>query len=144
MKSTSKCWPSNISSLQEESNQPPNMLIYFLSVLVGGRKPDLTCHQEQVTASIAQYICFITTKRKWKTSKHVSLSLTLHHLTRGSKIITLLNRYGHCCSYSFVLEAETAICASVLKNPDALPKGILAEEAVTTMFVWNNWDVLGR
>ena len=126
MKSTSQCWPSNISSLQEESNQPPNMLIHFLSVLVGGRKPYLTCHQEQVTASIARDICFITTKGKWKTSKHVSLSL--HHLIGGSKIITLLNRYGHCCSYSFVLEAETALCASVLKIQMIFQKVFLQEK----------------
>ena len=91
--------------------------------------------------SISQDICYNATSGQWKTGKHATLSLSLHHTTGSSKIVTLLNRYGHCCSYSFVLECETALCASVLKEKDGLLHGILAGQNVTTHLCWDNWDL---
>ena len=41
--------------------------------------------------------------------KHILLAMTVHHLTGSAEIITSLNHFGHCQSYSCTLELETAM-----------------------------------
>ena len=65
-------------------------------------------------------------------------------MTGSANVLTLLNRYGHCSSYSFVLECETALCnSSVIRDEIYFPKGIVkGHEDVVTHFCWDNWDQL--
>ena len=59
--------------------------------------------------SIAQDICYTVTKGTWLLPKHLLLGMSVHHLTGSAQLLTLLNRFGHCISYSSVLQLETSI-----------------------------------
>ena len=115
LSNSSKAWPPNLVDLAKAENQPPGILSHFLSFLIGGKQNKrLSRRQDTIVRSLGQDICYNTTSGQWKTAKHVSLAISLHHTTGSAKLVTLLSRYGHCCSYSFVLEAEAALCISAI------------------------------
>ena len=115
----------------------------FLAYLLAGKSPNtVRPEQDNHIRSIAQDMCYATLDGKWKTAKHTSIAITLHHLTGSAKLITLLNRYGHCCSYFYVLECETAWCEQILTNDEELPNGIVVNSNRTLHLCWDNWDLI--
>ena len=73
--------------------------------------------------------------------KHILLATTVHHLTGSAEIITILNRFGHCQSYSRTLELETAMCRSVTDNSSHLPPSISTDNNVIVHLCWDNFDL---
>ena len=67
------------------------------------------------------------------TPKHLLLGMSLRHITGSSKVVTFLDRLGHCVSHSTLLELETAMCDSVKENDSNL-KSSAAKQAVITKF----------
>ena len=65
--------------------------------------------------SIDQDIFHIVTNGEWKLPKHVLICLTIRHLYRNKQPTQILNRKGHCESYQYGLEVETAL-AEALDN----------------------------
>ena len=54
------------------------------------------------------------TKGEWNLSKHVLLCTTIRYLCRGKKkLTTILSRLGHCETYDFSLELETALAEAL-------------------------------
>ena len=53
--------------------------------------------------------------------KHLLLGMTLRHLTGSAEILTLINRFGHCASYSRVLELEIARCKAIDRQEGVIP-----------------------
>ena len=45
--------------------------------------------------------------------KHVLLGMTLRHLTGSAEIVFLVHRFGHCASYTCLLELKTAMSTSI-------------------------------
>ena len=61
--------------------------------------------------------------------------MSLRHITGSSKVVTFLDRLGHCVSHSTFLELETTMCDSVkLKENDSNLKSGAAKQAVITNF----------
>ena len=58
----------------------------------------------------------------------------------SAQIITLLNRVGHCQSYTRTLELETALYNSVTARTSLLPAGISTEHNEIIHFCWDNFD----
>ena len=56
--------------------------------------------------------------------KHLLLGMTLRHLTGSVDNILLVHWFGHCASYTFLLELETALCKSIDERDRVLPKAI--------------------
>ena len=81
----------------------PEMLLHLLSVLIDG----------QSKGSLSQDICHSVTRGQWTMPKHFMLGMTVRHITGSAEMITMLNRFGHCSSYSILLELETAMCDSI-------------------------------
>ena len=73
--------------------------------------------------------------------KHLLLSMTLRHLTGSAEIITLINRYGHCMSYSQVLELENAMGIQVQQQNNILPTNISIQGNKFSHFCWDNFDI---
>lgn len=64
-------------------------------------------HFYRCVLSFSQDIMFHATQSV--PPKHIVLRMTLHHLFRSKKLITLLNSFGDTIAYSQVLEWETAL-----------------------------------
>lgn len=103
---------SNAISHPAELSIPPllfNFLVWvysdrFHDEILGSRlKIDGDLHR--VVVSTGQDIMYASSKIV--PPKHIVLALTIHHLLRSKKLITVLNRYGHCIAYPQVQEWET-------------------------------------
>ena len=65
---------------------------------------------------------------QWAMPKHLLLGMSVRHLTGSAELITVLNRFGHCASYSVLLELETAMCSSTEQRQSATPPSIVPDQ----------------
>jgi hypothetical protein len=56
-----------------------------------------------------------------KTSKHINLGLAMKSNSR--KMINILNKYGHCCSYTTLEELETEATFAATSRLNICPEG---------------------
>ena len=87
---------------------PPNSLVYFLSLIFSLTSGVKTSRLSQ---SIAKDICDAVTRGRWKVPKHLLLSRTLRHWPGSAELIAMLNRYGHCQSYSMTVVPGNCHCS---------------------------------
>ena len=92
----------------------PNILTSFYSFLLIGthnRRPSGS-YTERLTKSFVQDAIYAVSSSRIKTSKHVTLGLAIKALTNSRKIINVINKFGHCCSYSMLEGLETEMAFS--------------------------------
>ena len=70
-------------------------------------------------------------------SKHLQLELAIKSLTRSRKV---LNRMGHCASYSTVEELETELTFEANKNSKQTPFGMKTTPEINTAITLDNFD----
>ena len=135
-------FPPTTSWLLSEERQPPNLLRDFLSHVVSGKShTHLSEKSQRFVSSCSQDIYYAVTNGQWVMPKHILLAMTVHLLTGSVEIITILNRFGHCQSYSRTLELETAMCRSVTDNSSHLPPSISTDNNVIVHLYWDNFDL---
>ena len=81
------------------------------------------------------------TNGQWAIPKHLLLGMSVRHLTGSAELITVLNRFGHCASYSVLLELETAMCSSIEQWQSAIPPSVLPDQNSFTHLCWDNFDL---
>ena len=136
-------WPPSAAYLESsDAISPPDSLKNFLSQVISGKTAAQSSNKTvSLSTSIAEDICSAATQGKWKMPKHFLLGITLHHLTGSSRIITLINRYGHCSSYSQVLELETAMANQIMIHNSILPSNISSSNNKVAMVCFDNFDI---
>lgn len=92
--------------------------------------------------SLFQDICRAVTNGEWKLPKHILLSTTVRHLYRSRMLTTILNKLGHCESYDFSLELETAMVKAIDECSTFLTPNILTGEANEVFHL--EWDNLNK
>ena len=88
--------------------------------------------------SVAQDIVYISTKERKTMPKHVTLGLTMRHMTGSSSLIGILNGLGHLVSNSAVLEHDTALANKQLCTENIVPEGFINK--IPTTVIWDNND----
>ena len=73
--------------------------------------------------------------------KHLLSGMPVRHLTGSAELITVLNGFGHCASYSVLLEVETAMCSSREQRQSAIPPSIVPDQNSFIHLCWDNFDV---
>ena len=68
---------------------------------------------ERKVLTISQDIIHSASNARLKLPKQIGLAMAVHHLTGSKVLITLLNRMGHCSSYSEVQEVDTSLAMEV-------------------------------
>ena len=107
-------WPPSSNNLLSGIVHPPPLLENFLSILQSGKqKNEASEKKKQLAGSFAQDIYTAVTNGQWAMPKHLLLGMSVRHLTGSAELITVLNRFGHCASYSVLLELETAMSSSI-------------------------------
>lgn len=117
-------WPPMPTDLEDLQQCIPKELEELLCFIITGKKSAASVQFQRLIQSIGQDICRASTGGKWKLPKHITLSVTLHHLFRSERLITLINRLGHCESYSFTLELQTAIASALIESSSQLSNKI--------------------
>lgn len=120
----------------------PQELFYFYSTLIGGsrqkRKSGLKCIRQ--VRSYCQDIIYAIHNGQVKTSKHITLGMTLKSLTSSRKIVDIVNRYGHCISYQSVEELETETTYASIEKSNLCPEKIKKTPELCTGLAYDNFD----
>lgn len=92
--------------------------------------------------SLGQDLIYAVSKKK--TPKHILLPYTIKSLTGNVELIQILNRLGHCISYTLYDEIDAAFCMKKLAVTEEgnvpLPESLLPN--VNTMLAFDNIDRL--
>ena len=107
-------WPPTIHDIPEP--EFPEELQKFLNYVLDGQEMNTCERTKRLMLSIGQDICRTTTAGQWKMPKHILLCTTIRHLYRCRQLTTILNRLGHCESYDFGLELETALVSNLYNS----------------------------
>jgi len=135
-------FPPQVSDLQEIS--PPTVVTDFVARVLAG--PSCPSHRYsskvmQIAKSLSEDLCYGATRGQWKMPKHIELAVSLHHLTGSAEVVTLINRFGHCVSYSKLLELETSLAYAVQQNDSVLPSNISVSNNAICHTCWDNFDL---
>jgi len=74
--------------------------------------------------------------------KHVILGMSLRHLTGSAEVVSIINRYGHCHSYSKLLELETSLAYQAQLSDTILPANISPVYNAVTHQCFDNFNLL--
>ena len=108
-------------SLEAARQVVPDILYWLIRFLVTGEAGKTNCpsqcsntSNERQILSSCQDIIHCSTNGRLKTPKHGGLAITVHHLTSSRRLITLLNKMGHCSSYDEMRAIDTSAPLEVL------------------------------
>ena len=120
----------------------PQELITFLNIVIA-RKPNVLSDKvHRLVLSIGQDLYRCITGGDWKLPKHVFLCMTVRHLYRSKHLATILSRLGHCESYDFGLELETAMAKALDETSTLLTPHIVKGEG--NVLFRSEWDNLNK
>ena len=100
--------PLSVETLAKGEGDPPELVKLFFSILLGG--PGYNHHSPSIRRradSMSQDALFVVKGGKLRTANHILTSMSLKSLTGSRKIITIMNKLGHCLNYNKVEELET-------------------------------------
>ena len=122
----------------------PGDVLKFISIVISDN-PDVDKTSPRfyrLICSVAQDLCRAATGGKWKLPKHILICMTLRHMFRSAELTTMLNRIGHCESYTFTLQLECAIAESVEKASHLLTQQIERNPVYASVFhsEFDNFD----
>ena len=83
---------------------------------------------------------FISSNGKKFTAKSLSLAMPMRQLTGSSKVINLLNQFGHCMSNNFSLRHETGLAELSISDNGVIPAGVRKNQNIA--IAWDNDDFL--
>jgi len=69
---------------------------------------------------LGQKIIHCVSHGRVKTPKHISLAMSMHHLTGSKQLTNILNRMGHCSSYEEVESVDTSLVMEVVAKSNLL------------------------
>jgi hypothetical protein len=135
-------WPPSSEILKGNSIQPPQSIQNFIEILITGKKMENSAAKTQgLTRSLSQDICQAATRGTWTMPKHLLLGMTIRHLTGSAEVVTLINRLGHCASYTCLLELETAMCKHIDERNSIIPSTVSPQRNIVTHLCWDNFDM---
>jgi len=137
-------WPPSAQDLGNMTAVIPSQLEKNLNYLISGKPTPHTSKVHRLVNSIGQDICRAASNGEWKLPKHMLICMTLRHLFRSEKLITLLNRMRHSENYSFSLELETALAQAVAETSSLLSTQIIRSPGAPSIFhsEFDNFDQL--
>uniref|UniRef100_UPI00358E324A uncharacterized protein n=1 Tax=Myxine glutinosa TaxID=7769 RepID=UPI00358E324A len=141
-------WPPTAEhlNLKEAEAIVPCSLYNFLAWAVGASDEPDTEKMVDVSApihrkllSISQDIISLASKGRKLMPKHMSLAMTVRHLSGSAQLIGLLNGLGHSVSNSVILNHDTALATQEgRRGEDSLRSTI--QPGIPTTLVWDNND----
>ena len=100
---------------------PPDSVKSFFKMLYTGNHStteELSSTKSRLIDSSAADAVFYCFADKLIPGKHLSLGFALKSMTGSKKVLTLMNRYGHCASNETVRRVDMSL-ESILNNSDS-------------------------
>ena len=136
--------PSTISleDIREGEVNTPEDLVKFYRYLVGepyvGR--ELTAAKSYRITSISEDVVFAATSGRRRAAKHLQIGMSIKSLTGSKKVVTMLNRFGHCINYNGIEELETELTYNCSNANQITPSGMSKEKSCSTGLAFDNYD----
>lgn len=119
----------------------PQELISFYSKIISSKYPaKISKNVARTAKSFSEDLIYAATNGNIKTSKHITLGMAIKSLTNSKKIVNILHKYGHCCSYSTLEGLETEATFSATRRSVLCPEDIIPENNLCTGLAFNNFD----
>lgn len=120
----------------------PWFLYELISAIVRGPNPSLDEQQSNTVKikSLCSDIMFVTSRGRLRPPKNIKLGLALKSMTGSRSILTVLNRYGHCISYTRAKEIETEMTYAAYNENALVPSGIVSSPNLCTNVAFDNFD----
>lgn len=140
-------WPPSPSDFTLDNIREgiPPVLFNFLALVLGFTEElefvkfvNVPKSNQLKVLSFAQDLIYTRTKGKTLTYKSISLAAAIKQLTGSSKLITILNHFGYCCSAITLRGYESATATRNNLNDSVLPSSILKE--IFSILVYDNAD----
>lgn len=120
----------------------PQKVKDFVRALICGVNPKSIVSPEcnRKVESISQDLMYAAHHGKIKNSKHITLGIALKSLTSSRKVIDIIHRFGHCCSYTVIEELETEATYHASSKKRLFPEGAHTRSIFFTKLAWDNFD----
>lgn len=136
--------PDSLNSkrlIEGECLVPPTVSNFIASVIGGYRRQRRSCNNfERHVNSLSEDMVYIVHNGNIKTPKHICLGMALKSLTSSRKVIDIINRYGHCISYSAVEELETEATFTSTLRTGLCPEAINKTQDLSAGVAYDNYD----
>ena len=105
----------DISACKVKSLMPKDLYNFLCLMISNPDKVDVSAPtasnaaDERHILAIAQDLIYATTHGRVKTPKHIGLAMSVRHMTGSKHLVTMLNRFGHCCSYDDIEVVDTSL-----------------------------------
>lgn len=151
LNSTRRELPENCTAedlMMGECDYVPELLTCFLESFICGDVSHLSkkareskkSKKELSIFSIGQDLIYAAFGHRIKTSKHITLGLAVKSLCNSKKVVNILSRCGHCCSYTTLEELETELTFSTVNSAYVCPEDILRHPDLNTGVAFDKFD----
>ena len=123
--------PSTVSlediHIRKDEVNTPEDLVKFPRYLVGGGPylgRELAAAKSYRITSISEDVVFVATSGRRRPAKHSQIGMAIKSLTGSKKVVTMLNRLGHCINYNGIEELETELTYNCSNANQITPSGM--------------------
>ena len=116
----------DISARKVKSLVPKDLYKFLCFMISNPDKVDVSAStasnaaDERHILAIAQDLIYATTHGRVKTPKHIGLAMSVRHMTGSKCLVTMLNRFGHCCSYDDIEVVDTSLALDIITSSENL------------------------
>lgn len=124
-----------------ECEVPAKVLKFVKTIICGAmveNETDSNCTTK--VNSICEDMLYATRHGTVKTSKHMCLGILLKSITSSRKVIDILNKFGHCCSYNIIEALETEAAYSASSRGTLCLGGVRKGMMFFTSLAFDNFD----
>ena len=136
--------PANVENLMQNAPNLPLPLQLFFKTLIGSCAHAISDKSEgtinRKAKSIASDTVYNVTHGSVKSWKHTVIGLGFASQTGSKTVMQILNRSGHCISYSGAKILETEFTYSLQDVQRETTGEILLQSSLATACVWDNND----
>ena len=142
-------WPPSPAEICEENVKLPDLLYNLLAYsIIGTTKPvtvgkvPVNSDVERQIHSVGQDLIHIVRKGHIRTVKNIGLGVAVRNITGNKEVTNMLNRFGHCYSYSKIQDYEKALVKKLhADNANSLTLPVTIQRGAFCTFVWDNNDL---
>lgn len=136
--------PATITALdliKGECEIPEDILQFVRSLICGNNSRTVKSYDcARKVESISQDLVYVIHHGKIKTSKQITLGITMKSITSSRKMLDILNKYGQCYSYNMIEELETEATFSTLNKSIICSEDVQLSPYYCTGVAFDNYD----
>lgn len=124
-----------------ECDIPKNLADFFVRLLSGtDSRRQSSVKRQRLVSSFAQDTIYAVSNGRIRTGKHITLAMALKSLTSSRNVVNIVNRFGHCCSYTTIERLETEATNVASARSQICQDGIVQNPNLNTGLAFDNFD----